>query len=41
MEINSDVIESLFNGNIRIENVFIMQLISACDSMLDSFCLVG
>lgn len=37
MEINSDVIKSLFNENIRIENVFIMQLISACDSMPDSF----
>lgn len=37
MEINSDVIESLFNGNVRIENVFIMQLISACNSMPDSF----
>ncbi|MDA1379247.1 hypothetical protein PCI56_05985 [Plesiomonas shigelloides subsp. oncorhynchi] len=37
MEINSDAIKSLFNGNVRIENVFIMQLISACDSMPDSF----
>lgn len=37
MKIKHDVMESLFDGNIRIENVFIMQLISACDSMPDSF----
>lgn len=37
MKIKHDVLESLFDGNIRVENVFIMQLISSCDSMPDSF----
>jgi hypothetical protein len=37
MKINSELLNELFDSNIRIENVFYMQLVTACDSMPDSF----
>ncbi|ENM6044690.1 hypothetical protein AB8H57_002743 [Vibrio parahaemolyticus] len=37
MNISKKTMEALFDGNIRIENLFNMQLITACDSMPDSF----
>lgn len=37
MIIKKDTLEDLFDNNILIENIFYMQLVTACDSMPESF----
>ncbi|WP_367971630.1 hypothetical protein RJD38_14910 [Vibrio scophthalmi] len=37
MKINREILEQLFDCSIRIDHVFHMQLITACDSLPDSF----
>lgn len=37
MKLKYEVMEKLYDGNIRIENIFYMQLVTACDSLPDSF----
>lgn len=37
MKLSNEVLEQLFDGNIRIEEVFHMQLVTCCDSLPDSF----
>ncbi|ANS86950.1 hypothetical protein VSVS12_03241 [Vibrio scophthalmi] len=37
MKINSEVMEQLFDASIRIEHVFHMQLVTACDSLPNAF----
>lgn len=37
MKLKYEVMENLYDGSIRIENIFYMQLVTACDSLPDSF----
>lgn len=37
MKLNKELMENLYEGSIRIENVFHMELVTACDSMPESF----